>query len=245
VAVEAGDSMTAEQAISEVERHYDVDTFRTRLELLEGLSAHASSSADLKYIVDEAKELIPKVLADDDFAMARRLHKLALAASQRGKDYPSIHELAKLKNEINASQNQFDRVKHALQQLHDAPLRQRAARVVGEYYCFHKGQWEAGLAMLAESNDAQLAHLARTDLQEPATAEAQTELADGWWSLADNLDKAQRRHVKLRAVRWYHQALPQLAPGLLKAKVEIRLKESKGQPPAQPNAEQGGKLTSP
>ena len=198
VAAEAGDSSAAEQAISEVERNYDVDTFRARVELLESLASHASSAADSRYIVDKAKELMEKALADDDFATARQLHKLALDTSQRDKNYPAVHELAKLKKDIGASQDRFEQVKQALEQLDDESLRDRARRVVGEYYCFHKGQWEKGLVMLAESSDAALAHLALTDLQEPATPEGQAELADGWWKLADEVGKAQQRHVKLR-----------------------------------------------
>ena len=100
-----------------------------------------------------------------------------------------MHELAKLKKDISASQDRFEQVKQALDSWTTSSLRDRARRVVGEYYCFHKGQWEKGLVMLAESSDAQLAHLARTDLQEPATPELQAELADGWWKLADEVGR--------------------------------------------------------
>ena len=109
--------------------------------MLESLASHASGAADSRYIVDKAKELMEKALADDDFATARQLTK-ALDTSQRDKNYPAVHELAKLKKDISASQDRFEQVKQSLEQLDDESLRDRARRVVGEYYCFHKGQWE-------------------------------------------------------------------------------------------------------
>lgn len=226
IAAEAGSTSTAEQALAELSHRYDIEPSRERVAILPKVAEHARESADLQYVVQEAKRLIHAALADDDFDTARQLHQLAVKAARRIKGESGDAELAWLQHDILQRQAQFRRVRQALDRLGDATGDRQTATIAGQYYCFLKGQWDKGLAMLAESDEPHVAELAKADLEGPVSPEAQVRLGDRWWKYADAAGKAQARQIRLRAAYWYRQAAPQLPPGLLKAKVEIRLQEA-------------------
>ena len=99
-----------------------------------------------------------------------------------------------------------------------------ANQVVGAYYCFVKGQWEKGLPILARGSDLSLAELAVRELDRPTHPDQQVALADSWWQVSDRATKY-RTAIRQRAADWYHQALPQLTPGLELVRAEVRMRQ--------------------
>ena len=95
----------------------------------------------------------------------------------------------------------------------------KANGVVGQYYCFTKGEWKEGLPFLASGDDPQLKALAEKEgekLSEPLA------LGDGWWKVAEGLDGRGKLSVQQRAAGHYRRALPKLE-GFAKTRVEKRL----------------------
>jgi formylglycine-generating enzyme required for sulfatase activity len=95
---------------------------------------------------------------------------------------------------------------------------------MGRYLCLTKGNWEAGLPLLALSGDAKLKDLAKKELAKPGVTMAQVELADGWSEFAENEKQPAKANLQRRALRWYQQALPELT-GLTKTRVEKTVQE--------------------
>jgi hypothetical protein len=96
--------------------------------------------------------------------------------------------------------------------------------MAGRWYCFTVGTWGRGLPLLAKGADAELAQLAKQDLDGPENPPAQRKLGDQWWGLARNEKGPEQRGIQARAQRWYELALPGLT-GLEKTEVEKRLTE--------------------
>src|SRR5262249_46049299 len=104
------------------------------------------------------------------------------------------------------------------------PTDASANEIVGRYYCLGKGDWSTGLPLLVQGKDASLKALAEKDTANPATPQAQTELADAWYEYGNALDPACVPQARLRALFWYEQAVAGLN-GISKIKVEKRISE--------------------
>jgi formylglycine-generating enzyme required for sulfatase activity len=95
---------------------------------------------------------------------------------------------------------------------------------MGRYLCLTKGNWEAGLPLLALSGDAKLKELAKKELAKPGVTMAQVELADAWSELAEAEKEPGKTNLQRRALHWFRQALPGLT-GLTKTRVEKTVQE--------------------
>ncbi len=60
-----------------------------------------------------------------------------------------------------------------------------ANATVGRFLCFIKGDWDAGLKLLAASGTGELGELAIADLKGAEDATAKLSLADSWWRMAE------------------------------------------------------------
>jgi len=93
---------------------------------------------------------------------------------------------------------------------------------VGYHLCTVKGDWAAGLPMLAKGNDPTTKGPAEKDLAAPADATAQAAAGDGWWDLAEKTTDSAKTAIRARAAFWYEKAVDKLT-GLSKTKVRTRL----------------------
>ena len=119
----------------------------------------------------------------------------------------------------------FLAIDESLRGLQQRPGDPALNEAIGRYYCLDKGDWEQGLPKLAAGGDAQLKTLAATELAVPQDAHARLDLANAWWDLAEGLDPAQRRRVRLHAAQWYQEAAKGLT-GLSQTKAQQRSAEA-------------------
>jgi hypothetical protein len=120
----------------------------------------------------------------------------------------------------------FAKVTEALATLEKKPADADANELAGKYYCLAKGSWDKGLPLLAQAKDTKLKELAEKDAAGPDTAQAQMEMGDAWYELANGkeFDSGYKAHTQLRALFWYEQAVGGLT-GLTKTKVEKSVTE--------------------
>lgn len=78
---------------------------------------------------------------------------------------------------------------------------------------------------LARGSDARLKAAAEKDLAGPTKGAARKEVADAWWKLADSQAPEAQESLRIRALEWYRQSLPELG-GLDRAVVEKRLAQN-------------------
>jgi hypothetical protein len=157
-------------------------------------------------------------LADDAVAADRYdLAKRALAAAMAIKDPALRKQTLVHQREVNETEAEFHRLKPTLDALMANPDDPAANLAIGKFDCLAKGNFEAGLPLLAKGIDKALAELAKLDLAQPTDPAEQIKLADGWWDTG-------KRAARQRAKAIYEVQLSSLN-GIARAKIEKRLQE--------------------
>ncbi len=227
IAAQAGSVTTALEAADDTERLFQTDAMDLRAKVLESTAGRALAGQENEAALQAATDIIDQAILIDDFDLAARTQAVALAAARRSGDKRLIHAITDRKGEIAAARAAFLQVGNLIDALADDPNDSEANLAVGEYYCFVKGKWEDGLPMLSRGSDLSLAHLAKRDLSRPDDSREKVDLADNWWERASRSGKS-RKAMRLRAVHWYEQALPELSPGLERVKAEVRIRQLEG-----------------
>ncbi len=221
VAAKGGDVITTFAALDQLARSFKVAELERKRDALVTLASTLPPSAH-KPIADMALSLIDRAVDADDYSLAKDLAKIAGASARKAKD-ASASKTANLQaSAIEKLAKEFADVKEAIGKLEKEPNDPDANLRAGTYYCFLKGNWAAGLPMLARGSDAKLKLQAEKDLENPTDAAACMAVADGWWDIADTQNEAAKGHVQVRASEWYSKAIPG-STGLAKAKAEKRL----------------------
>jgi hypothetical protein len=114
----------------------------------------------------------------------------------------------------------------ALDRLQQQPDDPAANLIVGRFRCFDKQDWQSGLRFLVRGGDTELQKLAEQELNEPSSPAEQMKLANAWWDFAERTstkaDRLSGQSIRLHAIDWYRQALPNLSGlPLLKAQKRI------------------------
>lgn len=100
-----------------------------------------------------------------------------------------------------------DAIAAARQALKANPSDPAANLAVGRFLCFEKGDWGAGLPMLAKGSDAGLREMAAKDLGVADVAIARTVLGHDWWDYATGQSGEARVRCRERAAYWYRVSL--------------------------------------
>jgi len=97
--------------------------------------------------------------------------------------------------EAEALKAEYEKIKAVLEQLKEKPDDADANLTAGKYYCLQKGNWDAGLPLLAKGSDAILKEQAVRDQAGPKEAEAQLGVGD------DLMRRLHRHHDRKRRRR--------------------------------------------
>jgi hypothetical protein len=160
----------------------------------------------------------------DRFDIAEKEAQAAVATAKKVSNVPMISRaMAKVK-EMAEQKSAFDKLKKSRDALAANPDDPDASLAVGRYQCFAKGNWDAGLALLAKGSDTSLKELATKDLAAPKEPEAQLGLGDAWWELGEKSPAPEKATLRSHAVAWYDTALPKLQ-GLPRVRADHRATE--------------------
>jgi hypothetical protein len=210
LAAAGGDLDLAGEVIDDLADRYEVERLEMKSELLIASSKNPQHpddcSARLNALADDA-------VAADRYDLARR----ALAAALALKDPSARKQIAMHQKEINETEAEFHRLKPTFDALKANPDDPAANLAIGKFDCLAKGNFEAGLPLLAKGSDKALADLATLDLAQSTDSAEQIKVADGWWDTG-------KRAARLRAKAIYEAALPSLN-GISRVRIEKRLQE--------------------
>jgi hypothetical protein len=228
IALAAGDVQGALDAVSALDQ-YKLDGIKAKTDVLAAASKSIQTPGDALALVGSIDHVIDEALAAGRYDVAIQLAKLAASTAKSTKDADTTsHATTKLEDvrEIEAASVGARKAAETLtKQPHDAD----AKLALGRFEGFQKGQWETSLPLLAQGSDAGLRSIAQRDLDHPADASKQVELADGWWALSEKEKGLAQRNIRAHAAQCYATALPNLT-GLAKAKAEKRVKEWQAAP---------------
>jgi hypothetical protein len=224
LACRAGDVDLAMHAVDELVRHYRVRPLDMKIAAFEQLDKAVLTATATRSVFEGAMACVEESLPLDDYDLTIKFLKIAQAAAGKTKVVANTTLAGTRLQAVENMRKEYEKVKAAIDMLKEAPDNPDANLRVGHFRCFLKGDWTAGLPLLAKTTDAKIKALAQKDLDAPKDAPGRVELADSWWALADGLPKFEQTEVRLRAVTWYKQALGDLT-GLTKTRVEQRIAE--------------------
>lgn len=224
LSVQSGDLETAVQAIREMSLGYRVSESALKASALSGLSKIANDPADQRTLTKAYLALAGDLILADDFETALKCAQAAAALARRAKDVPLLSLTDSKEKEIASRKALFDATRKAKETLSTNPDDATANGLVGRYLCLIKGDWAAGLPLLAKGQEGPLRSAALKELSNPVDAQAKGSLGDDWWAISEKESNEAKGQLRGRAAFWYRQAVNELT-GLSKAKVEKRLTE--------------------
>ncbi|HLX62411.1 MAG TPA: hypothetical protein VKX17_14130, partial [Planctomycetota bacterium] len=227
-AAQGGDFDTALKAIDTLASTFDVDGLAMKADALAKAGAAITSPEAAKALAIAGLIAIDDAIAADNYPAAVKLLSAAESAARQSQNGSLVTRVQSRSKDAHALQIAFVKVKAAQQTLKNKPDDPEANSVVGRFLCFDKGDWKAGLPLLAKGSDAKLKELA---LREAANETNADPLALGiaWHDLAEKeMHGAVKTRMMERECYWYKLALPKL-DGLTKVKIQKRLEDLAGQ----------------
>lgn len=234
LAAEAGNLDLALDMIDRAHERYEFEPLETKVELLEQVEKTLGNGPEVEtasqQLAQKAMMLVDLALQNDDFQTAMNLlEKIAIPASRRMTDKQLAGDLTKRRTQVRRQREDFAEVEKAQVTLADNETDAEANLKLGRWYCLVKGEWTLGLPYLVKGSDKDLADLAQRELAGATSSQAQVELADAWWELAERAGSKQKEQTTAqlhgRAAYWYRQALPFLT-GIHREKAEKRLADT-------------------
>ena len=228
MAILAGDITLAWATIEEIEKLYAVSAFELKAAALEAAAfkkeplAEPAKMANAAFLAFEDAKLV-----DPD--SASRLLTFAQGAAIEAKETSLITLFASRSKDFQRTRQDIEEGKKAVADVAKSPDDAAINLKAGSYLCFARGDWGAGLQMLAKGSDDELSSLARADLERPTDSAARIAIADSWYGKSKGLAGAFKIHALARACAWYRDALPGLT-GFTKERIEKRLGELESVP---------------
>jgi serine/threonine protein kinase len=222
LAVELGDVATALAAIERLEQEYCVDVVALKLMAFSSLGKVLATPTPLRTLAEAALAAVDDACEVENFEAATRFVTLAENAVKKVVAPTIVTRLESSRKYIEECKRESEAAKTAAVTLKEKPTDPEASLVMGKYLCFHKSDWTKALPLLSNANDQALSALANEDQANPTVAQAQVELGDGWWDLADAYKSGQKLALLKRAVYWYQQAETRL-DGVTRERVEKRI----------------------
>jgi hypothetical protein len=224
LAASLGNADLAFRAIDMLGVDFKIEALKMKHSTLAAASKNARTAEELKDLAAYFLKLANEAALADDYETAVQAVASSASFARRSKDLPLTAAADARTREINEFKDRYERVKAAKAKLATQPADPGANSTVGQYLCLWKGEWEAGLKLLALGDDAILKVLAAKDLAQPADPIEQAAVGDGWWDRAEKEGGVARENLRFRAATWYGQTGGKLS-GLAAAKVQKRLAE--------------------
>ena len=167
----------------------------------------ASTKDSYRPLTETALLFLDRALIDEDFERGERLLQVARAAAAKtGMTAIFVKMVEQADKQFKAISKEYERVKDAARKLKSAPDDADANLALGRFRCFVRGDWDAGLPLLAKGGDKGLSEAAQKDVDEPAAAAAQAAVGDAWADYADKaVGKEEKAACRRRAYYWYQE----------------------------------------
>ena len=228
LAVQSGSAVLAFQAADATVEQFEVEGWRIKAEVLPKLAPFLRRPPDKKALAQACITAAEQAVAQDEYPSAEKMLDIAAAAVQDLKDQALLQQLAAHREVVRELAGVYAVVANTRAMLEKNPKDPSANLAFGSFLCLWKGDWEAGLPMLAASSDATLRGLAQRERDMTDSAQARADLADAWWDFAMQSDGTARKQIQVHAAHWYRLAIPKLPDGSAKSKAQRRLSDVSG-----------------
>ncbi len=225
------------KAADELSSAYDIDSLAIRADAATKLPvraysivaplnspAHAAGNAIAAENVRAGLEIVDQLSAAEDFTTAA---KLTPVLQQGAAADPALRAVTqKEAMEIESARGARQHFDQDSEKLKSSPEDPAVNLSVGSYLCFRKGDWDAGLPMLAKSSDPAMSKLALAEAAKPSATDALVQLGDGWWEVGEKNHGSVADACHAHAAEIYSNVVLD-ASGLTKVKLEKRIAQAK------------------
>lgn len=218
LSIQASHAQRALDAVERLATKYVVDGRTERFETVTQLLA--KPDADPTAVANAAFASADECLQLGDETGA---NKITRALAERLKSSPDESLQSRLRA-LRATVNLRLKVRAWRTQLETKPDDPTTNFELGAHECFVLGDWTRGLPRLVKGSDPKLAAIARIELDDPRSADAQFELAEAWFKYAESAREDLRAGSQLRAALRFKSAEPGLT-GLRRQLAAERLKK--------------------
>jgi len=233
VAAGLGNPGLASAAVDRISARYEIeDPLRMKMDALKAVARAVHTVEDAARLAEICLGLVDRMVAKDDYESAAEAAEAALSAATASRDRDLAERAGARLQDVQALLREYRRVEKAFQTLAANPDDPEACATIGRFLCFFKGDWDAGLPMLAAGGDEALKALAKRDMKGSGDPELQSQIGSDWWEVARKNAGMAKDRIQLRAIAWHQKALPSLTDPA-RAKIEKQIDEyysSKGLP---------------
>jgi hypothetical protein len=206
------------QILDEQVRRFEVDRVALLDKLLGEFAPRSLALPQRELLVDEAYAATFVALKEGKVALADSLSTLATSSASKAKDPQKKKITKELRDRVVAVKGLHDAMLTATEKLKSAPDDEAAHLAVGRYEAFVLGDFKKGAEHLAQGSNAQLAAIAKQQLEAKSDDE-RLEVASAWAALVSDLKLGERLGLQRHVVEECRELLPNLT-GLAKAQAE-------------------------
>ncbi len=233
LALGGGDFDTLMAATDAIVDRYEVEPVRERVSAFKSyekvITVPRNSAPQAGSFVVVGLQLMLASLDRDDYVSADAIADLLNTYARRNSiSGITQKEMSALRTRVQKARGDFGRISALLQAGYDRDTDDKAAAKVGEYLCYIKGDWSAGLPLLARG-DGKAANLAKLESDIDQNLDAYVHVANGWYTLGETAsDELIKSGAYARALLWYQHIQPHLDGTVEKLEVSVRLKAISG-----------------
>jgi len=227
LASDGGDAGLMAEAVDSMGERFQINPLDAKVAMLLKLAGNAKTAESIAALVKGAGGSLRQAVQEHRYDVALQLAEALYAAAQRTAGSKHRKPLLDAVNKLRALNGQYQEYRKSLAAVESNPADPDANAAVGRWRCFVENDWERGLPCLAAGADPELKDSAARELNVPAgSAPELVKAGDGWWDLAEKKTGPEKLPTMRHAATCYEKAQSQGLTGLLKLKVEKRLKDA-------------------
>lgn len=226
LATRGRDAVLATDAVSELATHFAVDGDQLELDTLRECFAPSMPPEQASAVVNQCIGLSESAMKVDRYDVADRALILAESAEHLANQPALMPLIATHHRDMNRQKSAAASALAAEHRLKNNPNDPDANFARGFYLAIMKGDWTAGLPLLAKGANPGFKAAATRDLANPQKTDGMLAAGDGWWDLSQNETGAVGSSLRQRAALWYSQLIKISSfTGLGRTRVDKRLAE--------------------
>jgi hypothetical protein len=219
----AGDAGRALDIIDQIGQRFQIEPLRMKVETLTKTIQDGTQSLDRDHeIGDSVLDVMQQLGRAEKFDAAAQLGSLYHDHIRRPFNGDLIRRVAAQVKVMREDQAELTKIEGPRNVLKGKPDDPEANAAVGRYLCFIRGDWEAGLPILAKGTASPLARLARLESAAAETPAARLKLADAWWDQAEKEPAGASKLAHYRRARHWYEACAEDLSGPDRAKAQKR-----------------------
>jgi hypothetical protein len=218
------DPEIAERSIGTLDEEYAIDPLAFKLTALSRATSKTPSFTAYRIVAEKCDQLLSDAIAVDDLDRADKIATLGVSAAQQTRIVAISANATKRQNLVRDLERAFKIYKSAQTVLEKTPDDAKACAEAGAYLALGKGDWDAGLKLLAKGSDEKLKALAEKDLARPTEVEARQSLCVAWADAVDRGRDAYKVQAAARASHWCSLVADDVV-GLVRVKLDKRMSE--------------------